>query len=116
MEKYEAKKWITENWVGIDDETQDGIFAGHVFDTKEDALEFVDKLYELGATEVLIGDIKGYTENSPEKPYADELIIEIPNNPSQRQEIFSFLNNFREKPSEDYSEEGQKTILVFWDY
>ncbi len=109
----EAKKWIIENWVGLE-ETQDGAFAGHVFDTKEDALNFVDKLYELGATKVLVGEVKGYSQNEPDRPYADELIVELPEDSTKRQEIFSFLK--ASEPSEDYKEQGQKTILVFWDY
>ncbi|OGC59506.1 hypothetical protein A3A70_01315 [candidate division WWE3 bacterium RIFCSPLOWO2_01_FULL_42_11] len=110
----EAKKWITENWVGIDDAIQDGLFAGHVFDTKEDALNFIDKLYNLGAEKILIGEVKPYSEMEPNRPYADELIVELPEGSTKRQEIFSFLN--ASEPSEDYEEQGQKTISVFWDY
>ena len=46
--------------------------------------------------------------------YADELIVELPEGSTKRQEIFSFLN--ASEPSEDYEEQGQKTISVFWDY
>jgi len=117
MEKtIDASKWISDN--------HEGTFAYHVFPKKEQALEFVEELYKLGAKKVLVSNIETEDdwsepqmyEGKPLKIYADELIVDLPEEKDKRLAIFSFINNFREDASEYYKEEGQKSISVFWDY
>lgn len=111
----DAKSYINKNL--------EGSFAHHVF-SKEQALEFVSKLYELGALGVSVGNISAEEDwDGPEmyrgkalKTYADELIIDLPEEKGKRESIFTYLNNFREDTVEDYQEGGQKSISVYWDY
>lgn len=106
----EARDWINKY--------KEGSFAYHVFPEKRGALEFVNKLYELGSTKVSVWNISKAPEDDPQglEFYADELVVKLPEEKSKRESIFSFLNNYREDLSEHYKEANQKTISLFWDY
>lgn len=115
----EAKNWINDHWVNVK-EGQDGPFASHIFSEKEEALEFVEKLYHLGAEKVTVGNINSVEENVflPYTHYADSLIVLLPKEDKKRESIFSYLNNIGKYKELDayYKEEGQKNISLFWDY
>jgi hypothetical protein len=108
----EAKDWINKY--------KEGSFASHIFPEKKEILEFVNKVYELGAVKVTVGNISTAPKDDPQglEFYADELIVRLPEKKSKREAIFSFINKFSEDlaPTDFYKEEGQKTISVYWDY
>ena len=106
----EAKDWINKY--------KEGSFAFHIFPEKKEALEFIDKLYELGTIKVTVWNISKAPEDDPQGLdfYADELVVKLPEEKSKREAIFSFLNNYKWDLSEHYKEKGQKTISLYWDY
>lgn len=82
------------------------------------AIEFVDELFQAGATQVYV--VSRFYE--PERvaaeggPYADELIVQLPGDPEQRVKLFEILA--KETSSEGFDppvDTGQNTETLWWD-
>lgn len=109
--QYEAIEWLESN-------PNPYALAGNRFYSTEDAIAFVEKLYEAGATEVIVTSI--YDEDWRIKaeggPYADTLIVHLPQDSEKRKKLFEISND--EAVREGFSPErdvGQETLLLWWD-
>lgn len=79
------------------------------------ALKVVRRLYELGAVEVTAIEVSGYLEND-EYQDTDKLIIELPQDKTQRKQLFKWVHAHARKrgyaPALDVE---QRFLLVWWD-
>jgi len=94
-------------------------FATNRFGTREEALEFVEQLYAAGATFVSIDGIL-MLPNHNWAPYADTLIVDLPEDGERRRAVFE-LSEHVGKPDEDGPDPeplidcGQPSIRLWWD-
>ena len=107
----EAAAWLRANW------SEHG-FATNRFGTTAKALEFVDKLYASGATEVCIDNVM-MLPNHSWTPYADTLLVRLPDDPATRSALFDLMEHVG-KPDEDGDDDslidsGQKEVRLWWD-
>jgi hypothetical protein len=94
-------------------------FATNRFDTREGALQFVEQLYAAGATFVSIDGIL-MVPNHNWAPYADTLIVDLPDNVEHRRALFELIEregrpdewDKKDEPLTDY---GQKSVRLWWD-
>ena len=82
------------------------------------AIEFVEQLFSAGATQVFV--VARFIE--PERiaaeggPYADELIVQLPDNPEQRAALFRIIAKETESEGFDPPQDtGQGTETLWWD-
>jgi hypothetical protein len=91
-------------------------FASNRFPTTQDALAFVERLYELGATKVTIENVM-MLPNHDWLPYADTLIVTPPGGPA-RHALVEFIEE-EGKPDEDdgeaFGDRGEEHFQVWWD-
>ncbi len=108
--KNEARKWISEN-------NNSSPLATNKFDTKEKALEFVEKLYELGAELVLVDNIRDEDWRIQKEggPYADSLKVTLPQDLEKRKKLFAFNNENVDEEEHQAEDEGQVELLMWWD-
>ncbi len=109
--RYEARAWLESN-------PNPYALAGNRFTSTEDALIFVEKLYEYGAVEVLVTGIydEDWRIEVEGGPYADTLIIRLPSEPERCHKLFEITNE--EATREGFSPErdmGQEEIMLWWD-
>ncbi len=78
----EAREWLKAN-------PSPHAFASNRFQTTADALRFVERLYELGATEVIVDNIM-FLQRDNWLPYADTFIV-FPPDGVARQRLFEFV-------------------------
>lgn len=107
---HEAREWLTNK--------NPSALACNRFSYTQEALAFVEGLYQLGAVKVsVIRDVaKPFGVAQDGGPYADALAIILPDDPAQRQELFSVAS------AEAYMEglnsprdTGQREIVLWWD-
>ncbi len=89
--------------------------ASNRFDSTESALAFVEGLHSAGAVKVAVDNINNdKIEMEEGGPYADALILGLPDDPAQRRKLFSMANpEFQREGFEAENDAGQK-ILYFW--
>lgn len=107
----EAAAWLRANW-------SDSAFATNRFGTTAKAIEFVDQLYAAGATQVCI-DNEMMLPNHDWTPYADTLLVRLPEDPAKRSVLFDLMEHVG-KPDEDGDSQplidcGQKEVRLWWD-
>jgi hypothetical protein len=107
----EAASWLRANW-------SDSAFATNRFHTTAKAIEFIDVLYAAGATEVCVDNVM-MLPNHGWAPYADTLLVRMPEDPAKRSALFDLMEHVG-KPDEDGDEEkcidsGQKEVRLWWD-
>lgn len=108
----EASAWLRANW-------NQHAFAVNRFDTTMNAIAFVGELYALGATHVCI-DNAVMLPNHDWIPYADTLLVGVPEDQEQRSALFDFMKNVA-KPDDDRGDDhslidcGQKEVRLWWD-
>jgi hypothetical protein len=109
--RYEARTWIIDN---------PNLYplAGNRFETKQEALDFVEQLYSAGAETVYVTSVCSEDWRIREEggPYADRLIVILPNDPQKRRDIFQI--NTKEAQNEGLVPEvdtGQYELLFWWD-
>ena len=88
----EARAWLVANH-------HPHPFATNRFGTRERALQFVEQLYEAGATFVSIDGVL-MLPNHNWAPYADTLIVDLPEDHEQRRDVFELMEHVGE-PDED---------------
>lgn len=94
-------------------------FAGNRFENTDEAIEFVQSLYDVGAAEVLISGIydEPWRIEDEGGPYADTLIVKLPEDKKQQQDIMKiYEDECRTYFCNDGDEESGKAIgtLTFW--
>ncbi len=111
----EARDWFSQN-------KSDFCFAGNRFESKSDAIDFVDSLYRAGAIRVFIPDDSISREPAEIEehggPYADALVIELPD--TERSDLYAIYE--REAEAEGYEDmKGEESIIdgkflyLWWD-
>lgn len=110
-QRFEAREWISSN-------PNTSPFAGNRFAGKQQALTFVDSLYHLGATSVFVSGIleEPWRIQKEGGPYADILIVQLPQDQQKRAALFEIANKEAEEdgfvPEQDT---GQAELLLWWD-
>lgn len=111
----EAREWLLSNKSAY-------CFAGNRFDSKTEAVAFVEQLYAAGAPRVFIPE-DSISRNPAEikehgGPYADSLVIELPE--EKRSDLFLIFE--REAENEGYEEmKGEDSVIdgkflyLWWD-
>ena len=107
----EAAAWLRANW-------SEHAFATNRFGTTAKAIEFVDQLYATGATEICVDNVM-MLPNHGWTPYADTLLVRLPEDPAKRSAVFDLMEHVG-KPDEDGGDEplidsGQKEVRLWWD-
>jgi hypothetical protein len=107
--QYEALGWLEDN-------PNEYASAGNRFEDSQDAKEFIQNLYDLGATQVFITGIFDEEWRIKEEggPYADTLIVTLPADSDKREAIIKI---YREEYEREYGEEATDLIgdtLYFW--
>jgi hypothetical protein len=108
--KPDAAGWLRANW-------SDSAFATNRFGTTTRAREFVEQLHSAGATGVWIDNIM-MLPNHHWTPYADTLLVDVPEDSAKRRELFELMEHVG-RPDEDGGEvlmdHGQKQVRLWWD-
>jgi len=105
----EAREWIRNNG-------REGPLASNRFEGKEDALAFVNALYEAGAVKVVVdGIIDDKYELADGGPYAESLIVRLPPDPGKRQRLMKIVDSEAWKNRERVADVGRETVYFWWD-
>jgi hypothetical protein len=96
----------------------EGALATNRFSTTADAITFVEQLYAAGATDVWIDNIM-MLPNHRWTPYADTLIVDLPDDGRKRHELLELIGHVG-RPDEDGGEPppnfiGSSSIRMWWD-
>ncbi len=108
---YEAQSWISRN-------QNISPLAGNRFSTKEEAIQFIEKLYEAGAEGVYVVNV--YEDEMTLKdeggPYADSLVVILPNEKEKREMLFNiYAQESKKEGFDSESDYGQKELFFWWD-
>lgn len=108
----EAAEWLRANWGS-------SAFASNRFGATAHALKFVEQLYAAGATMVAIDNIM-ILPNHDWTPYADTLIVMLPDDRACRRELFELIEHDGrpdewDKSDEPLSDFGQNSVRLWWD-
>ncbi|UPM53179.1 hypothetical protein [Gottfriedia acidiceleris] len=92
MKTFEALEWLKNNH-------NPSAFATNRFGETINAINFVKKLYELGAGKVWVVGIIDEKERIEEEggPYAESLLVELPEDDVKRNDIIKFYEKEMEK-------------------
>lgn len=106
----EAREWLSRNG-------HPAPLASNRFDAAPEAGRFVEQLYSAGATRVVVHDIvDDELEMAQGGPYADALVVRLPDEMEQRARVLGIAN--REAVREGFEPDrdmGQKTVYLWWD-
>ena len=96
----------------------DSALATIRFSTTGNAITFVEQLYAAGATDVRIDNIM-MLPNHRWTPYADTLIVDLPDDDRKRHELLELIEHVG-RPDEDGGEPpphfiGSSSVRVWWD-
>jgi hypothetical protein len=107
----EASQWLGANW-------SPSAFASNRFGTTALALEFVERLYSAGAEGVGIDNVTMLPRRDW-TPYADTLIVKMPEAPSAREALMEMIrsvgqpDDIKDDPAR-FGEKGRKRIRLRW--
>ena len=105
----DAREWIQNNG-------REGPLASNRFEGKEDALAFVEALYEAGAVKVVVDAINDDEIEAAEGgPYAESLLVRLPSDPEKRERIFAIVDAESKKVGEQVADVGKETLYFWWD-
>jgi len=109
---FEALEWLKSN-------NNPSALSSNRFGETINAIEFVEKLYELGAIKVSVVGILDEPERVEEEggPYASTLIVELPTDINKREKIIEIYNKEIDENDLNDGEESEglnKNILAFW--
>ncbi|ODG89803.1 MULTISPECIES: hypothetical protein [Bacillaceae] len=92
MKKIEALEWLKSN-------NNPSAFATNRFGETINAINFVEKLYELGAGKVCVVGISDEKDRIEDEggPYADSLLVELPEDDLKRNDIIKFYKKEMEE-------------------
>jgi hypothetical protein len=110
----EAEGWLRANW-------SRSAFATNRFGTTDAALKFVEQLYAAGATEIGVDNIRMLACDNW-TPYADTLIVRLPEDPARRRKLFDLMEDVGQpdegggEPVEELlMDHGQACVRLWWD-
>ncbi|HUT28610.1 MAG TPA: hypothetical protein VMX13_02375 [Sedimentisphaerales bacterium] len=111
LERHEARQWLRTN-------KNVSPLASNRFGTKEKAVAFVEQLYEAGAETVYVTNIQKEDWRIKDEggPYADAVIVVLPEDKEKRQKLFEICRVEAEKEGfEGMKDMGQKELFFWWD-
>jgi hypothetical protein len=91
-------------------------FASNRFPTTQDAITFVERLCDIGATSVTVDNIM-FLPGDNWLPYADTLIVSPPEGAARRR-LFEFIEQDGapdEDAGEAFADRGQSPVRLWWD-
>lgn len=109
--KLEARQWLKNN-------PNKSAVATNRFGTSENALEFIEMLYQAGAIEITIDGIREEESRiaSEGGPYAELLVIKLPSDFEKRTMLFEIAaKESEEEGFEPEIDSGQDSIKLWWD-
>ena len=109
--RYEARQWLQTNSNKL-------AFAGNRFGETINALNFVEDLYALGARKVEVTNIFNEKWRIRENggPYADTLIVTLPDDSRQRYDLIELATAEMEKEGfPTGSNFGGRRLILWWD-
>lgn len=111
----EAKSWLQEN-------QNKYALAGNRFAGTEDAINFVNKLYDLGAVKVVISSDSIYNDKDRiEKeggPYADAIVVTMPSSESQKAALFEIFKKEAVSQGMEFNSDTDvknNKVFIWWD-
>ena len=112
----EARSWLRTNKNAC-------ALAGNRFASTQEAVDFVDRLYRLGAVRVTVENILDEEWRLAREggPYADTLRVQLPHDAQQRQELLAIhaaecAIELGEADAQSVAvDQGQATLLFWWD-
>jgi hypothetical protein len=106
----EARTWLMQNG-------SDHCFAGNRFYDRQEALDFVNRLYALGALLVMVDNIldEPYRLREQGGPYADTLEVYLPPEAKARADLREvFEHELSDLQGLDLDKYQQPDLLIFW--
>lgn len=110
-DQLEALQWIKEN-------NNIRPLAGNRFGDKATALEFIERLYKEGATNVIIDNIfdEEWRIKEDGGPYADTITVYLPTDDEKRKSLFVIFNEESEREGFDkWVDQGDNSVDLWWD-
>jgi hypothetical protein len=89
--------------------------AANKFQTTARALAFVYELYEMGAEEVVIDNISDEIRPEEGGPYADSLIVHLPDDPRPLWELIERCERETEGEADGTCDERGDSLYLWWD-
>jgi hypothetical protein len=108
---FEAREWLQGN-------PNRNAFAGNHFRGSEAALTFVERLYAAGAVAVFVTNVfdEDWRIMQEGGPYADTVIVDLPQDPRQRRAIVDLCNVETEyEDGPPFYDSGQASLSLWWD-
>jgi len=106
----EAREWLSQN-------ASEHCFAGNRFLDTREALDFANRLYELGAVKVWVDNIldEPYRIRENGGPYADTFIVDLPEDPAARAKLYEvFKYELEERQGLELERYTEEDALIFW--
>jgi hypothetical protein len=105
----EAREWLKQN-------KNPSALASNRFGPSSSAAQFVDMLYAAGAVRVFVDNILDEPERLKDEggPYADTLIVDLPEDRNHRAAIFRLHDDESHKEGVDTTQDSGQTQLLFW--
>lgn len=111
----EALSWLQEAPQGVRSFSGGPGDSDPQYAANEKALKLVEGLYERGAIKVTAIGVSGYLENDKYQD-TDKLIIELPQEPTKRKQLFNWANaHGRKRGYGPTPDANQRFLLVWWD-
>jgi hypothetical protein len=110
-EYYEAREWLKNN-------NNPSPLASNRFMDKEEALEFVERLYKAGSEKVSIVHVKDEPDRIAEEggPYSDYLVVTLPEESKKRRALFKIHSTEAKNEGFDTGPDtGEKELFFWWD-
>jgi hypothetical protein len=111
----EAKSWLQGN-------QNKYALAGNRFAGTEDAINFVNKLYSLGAVKVVISNDSIYNEKDRIEneggPYADAVVVTLPSSETQKAELFEIFKKEAISQGMEFTPDTDvknNKVFIWWD-
>ena len=108
---YEARGWLASN-------SNPYPLASNRFDSAGAAAAFVDSLYALGADTVYVLNVRKHSGSASreDEPYADALLIRLPEEPQARTALVARVaREVRGEGMEPERDHGQRYLYLWWD-
>jgi len=111
-EQPEALSWLQHN------HSKFPALAGNRFQSTLAAIKFVERLYAQGAKQVSIDNVyqEDWRIQEMGGPYADSLIITLPDTKNERIEIFKVVNQeYKKEGLGSIADTKQEQLALWWD-
>lgn len=106
----EAREWLGANWSA-------SALAGNRFHGTAQALTFVEQFYAAGARHVRVDHVM-FLHSHLWTPYADTLIVDLPNDHTRRSELFELMEGTGQPDEHDrlgpLLDSGQESVRLWW--